>query len=168
VDILAHAFVRLARERKDIRLLLIGTGSQAETIRKILESGGVTEQVKFTGQVPQVELPDFYQMADLYISPSHVDGSSVSLMEALSCGLPCLVSDIPANREWISEGVNGWLFPDGDAEALAAKIGAVLDNRISLMKIRQAARCTAEEKADWRKNFSKLLDTYRQTVRQNA
>jgi glycosyltransferase involved in cell wall biosynthesis len=89
-------------------------------------------------------------------------------MEALSCGLPCLVSDIPANREWISEGVNGWLFPDGDAEALAAKIGAALEERNSLIKIRQAARCTAEEKADWRKNFSTLLDTYRQTVLLNA
>jgi glycosyltransferase involved in cell wall biosynthesis len=168
VDILAHAFVRLARERQDIRLLLIGTGSQAATIRQILENGGVAEQVTFTGQVPQFEQPGFYQRADMYISPSHVDGSSVSLMEALSCGLPCLVSDIPANREWILEGINGWLFPDGDAEALAAKIGAVLERRNSLIKIRRAARCTAEEKADWRNNFSKLLDTYRQTVRQNA
>ena len=65
-------------------------------------------------------------MADLYISPSHVDGSSVSLMEALACGLPCLVSDIPANQEWVREGENGWLFPDGDDERLAGKILAAV------------------------------------------
>jgi glycosyltransferase involved in cell wall biosynthesis len=68
-------------------------------------------------------------MADLYISPSHVDGSSVSLMEALACGLPALVSDIPANQEWVSEGVNGWLFPDGNADILAEKILAVIAQR---------------------------------------
>jgi glycosyltransferase involved in cell wall biosynthesis len=168
VDVLAHAFVRLAREREDIRLLLLGSGSQAVTIRQILERGGVSKQVTFPGQIPQSELPPYYQMADLYISPSHVDGSSVSLMEALACSLPCLVSNISANREWVVEGVNGWLFPDGDAAALAVKIGAVMEKRTSLPEIRRAARHTAEERADWRVNFSRLLETYRQTVSLHA
>ena len=50
-------------------------------------------------------------------------------MEALACGLPCLVSDIPANQEWVSEGVNGWLFPDGNTDILAEKILAVIAQR---------------------------------------
>ena len=82
-------------------------------------NGGVLDRVQFGGQVSQRDLPRWYHKADLYISPSHIDGSSVSLMEALACGLPALVSDIPANREWVSEGVNGWLFPDGNADILA-------------------------------------------------
>jgi hypothetical protein len=65
-----------------------------------------------------VVLDCHYQMADFYISPSHVDGSSVFLMDTLTCGLPCLVSDISANKEWVQEGYNGWLFPDGDHNAL--------------------------------------------------
>ncbi len=85
-------------------------------------NGGVLDRVHFGGQVGQKDLPRWYHMADLYISPSHVDGSSVSLMEALASGLPCLVSDIPGNREWIEDGVNGWLFRDGDVDDLAEKI----------------------------------------------
>ena len=103
-------------------------------------------------------------MADLYISASHVDGSSVSLMEALACGLPTLVSDIPANKEWVSEGVNGWLFPDGNAEALAEKILSVSSQGKKLDQISQAARKTAEERADWKKNFSVLLKAYEEAV----
>jgi glycosyltransferase involved in cell wall biosynthesis len=99
-------------------------------------------------------------MADLYISPSHVDGSSVSLMEALASGLPCLVSDIPGNKEWIEDGVNGWLFRDGDVDDLTAKILNAIKNRKSFQEIGKVARNTAEERADWKKNFGKLLEVY--------
>jgi glycosyltransferase involved in cell wall biosynthesis len=125
----------------------------------------VGEQVTFAGQVSQRDLPRYYHMADLYVSPSHIDGSSVSLMEALACGLPCLVSDIPANREWIRDGENGWLFPDGDTGALAARIINIFENRQQLSRVRQAARATAEEKADWKRNFGVLLKAYEQVAK---
>jgi len=164
VDVLARAFVKVAKQRKDVRLLLLGGGSQASAIRQILMNGNVLERVQFAGQVSQRDLPYWYRLADLFISPSHVDGSSVSLMEALACGLPCLVSDIPANREWVSEGDNGWLFPDGNADILAEKILTVISHRRKLAPIGQAARRSAEERADWKKNFAKLLGAYEQTI----
>lgn len=164
VDVLAKAFVRVAQSNPKFGLILLGGGSQATALRQIFERGGVSEQVTFPGQIPQRDLPRYYHMADLYISPSHVDGSSVSLMEALACGLPCLVSDIPANKEWIQDGNNGWLFPDGDENALAEKILKISESRDKLVDIRRAARRTAEEKADWKKNFSRLLGAYELTV----
>ncbi len=85
-------------------------------------------------------------------------------MEALACGLPCLVSDIPANQEWVTEGENGWLFPDGDVDALAAKILQAMDQRKSLLKIGSAARTVAEERADWKKNSAKLMQAYQQAL----
>jgi glycosyltransferase involved in cell wall biosynthesis len=160
VDLLARAFVQAARRCPDLHLLLLGGGSQGASIRQILERGGVAGQVTFAGQIPQAELPRFYRMANLFITPSHIDGSSVSLMEALASGLPCLVSDIPANREWVTDGREGWLFPDGNADALAAAILQAYDRRRSLAAIGRAARRTAEEKADWKKNFLKLLEAY--------
>ncbi len=164
IDVLARAFVKVAQQRPDATLLLLGGGSQASAIRQILITGRALERVQFAGQVPKSELARWYNMADLYVSPSHVDGSSVSLMEALACGLPVLVSDIPANREWVTDGANGWLFPDGDAEALAVKILSIMDQR-DHAAIRHAARQTAELRADWSRNFAVLLDAYDQAVR---
>lgn len=161
VDVLARAFVKVARQRDDVRLLLLGGGSQGAHIRKILQSGGVEEYVTFGGQISQTDLPRWYHMADLYISPSHVDGSSVSLMEALACGLPCLVSDIPANKEWVIEDENGWLFRDGDANHLAEKILAAMNQREKLPEIGEAARRSAERRADWKKNAAALMEVYR-------
>ncbi len=165
VDVLARAFVKVAQQNFNVDLLLIGGGSQAQNLRSILQRGGALERVSMPGQVSQRDLPRWYHMADLYISPSHVDGSSVSLMEALACGLPCLVSDIPANKEWVVEDQNGWLFPDGDADALAAKILAVIAQRERLAEVGRAARTSAETRADWKKNFAQLLVAYEQTVR---
>ena len=160
VDVLAQAFVRVANANPDVNLILLGGGSQGAKIRQILMNGGVMDRVHFGGQVGQRDLPRWYHMADIYISPSHVDGSSVSLLEALACGMPCLVSDIAGNREWVEDGVNGWLFRDGDADDLAEKILVAIKSRRSWGRIGKAARKTAEERADWKKNFGKLLETY--------
>jgi len=160
VDTLAKAFVKVAATNPNVDLILLGGGSQAARIRQILINGGVLDRVHFGGQVAQNDLPRWYHMADIYISPSHVDGSSVSLMEALACGLPCLTSDIPGNKEWIEDGVNGWLFHDGDVDDLAEKILNTIKSRRSFKRIGESARKTAEQKADWTKNFGKLLEAY--------
>jgi glycosyltransferase involved in cell wall biosynthesis len=160
VDVLAKAFVKVAATNPNVNLILLGGGSQSARIRQILMNGGVLDRVHFGGQVAHSDLPRWYHMADIYISPSHIDGSSVSLMEALACGLPCLVSDIPGNKEWISEGENGWLFRDGDVNDLAEKIYHAIKSRRSFRRIGESARKTAEQKADWTKNFGKLLEAY--------
>jgi glycosyltransferase involved in cell wall biosynthesis len=165
VDVLAKAFVKVSNENLTVNLILLGGGSQRAKIRQILMNGGVLDRIHFGGQVGQRDLPRWYHMADLYISPSHVDGSSVTLMEALACGLPCLVSDIAGNREWIQDGINGWLFRDGDVDDLAEKILHAIKSRRSFKRIGIAARKTAEERADWKKNFGKLLEAYESAVR---
>lgn len=161
VGVLARAFVKVAQQKENVDLILLGGGSLGNQIRQILNSGGVLDRVTFGGQISQTDLPNWYPMADLYISPSHIDGASVSLMEALACGLPCLVSDIPANQEWVTEGENGWLFPDGDSNALAEKILAAMSQREKLPEIGRASRRSAEQRADWKKNSEVLMNTYR-------
>jgi L-malate glycosyltransferase len=164
IDVLAKAFVKIANVNPNVNLILLGGGSQGSKIRQILMNGGVLDRVHFGGQIGQNDLPRWYHMADIYISPSHVDGSSVSLMEALASGLPCLVSDIPGNKEWIEDGVNGWLFRDGDVDNLAQKISYAIKNRKLFKKMGESARMTAEQKADWKKNFGKLLEAYEKVI----
>ncbi len=161
VDVLARAFVKVAGQNENVDLILLSGGSQNANVRRILQSGGVLDRVTFGGQISQTDLPRWYHMADLYISPSHVDGSSVSLMEALACGLPCLVSDIPANKEWVVEDENGWLFRDGDADHLAEKILVAISQREKLPEIGRASRRSAEMRADWKKNAAALMNVYR-------
>ncbi len=160
VDIIARAFAPVAKEYSSIKLIMLGNGSQAGALRQIFLNAGVLDQVYFPGQVSYADLPRYYRSADLYLSASHSDGSSISLLEALACGCPALVSDIPGNREWVEPGEQGWWFPDGDANALANAIRRAFDQPQKLSEMRRSARLLAEQRADWRKNFPRLLEAY--------
>jgi glycosyltransferase involved in cell wall biosynthesis len=164
VDVFAKAFATAARERPELRLFLLGNGSLAGEIRQIFMGGGVMERVHFSGQVKYADLPKYYRTANLYVSASHSDGSSVSLMEALACGLPALASDIPGNREWVKPGEQGWLFPDGDAEALAEGIVRAIEQRDGLAEIGRKSRKLAEERANWPENVKKLFVAYKMAI----
>ena len=166
VEVIARAFVRAARQLKEnhgpqLQLVMLGNGSQASLLRRIFLEGGVQEQVLMPGQIGQAELPSFYQMADLYLSASHSDGASISLLEALASGLPALVSDIPGNREWVTPGETGWWFPDGDVDALTQAILDAVARHEQLPEMGRRARWLAELRADWKKNFLELEKAYR-------
>jgi len=161
VDVLARAFVLAVKEYPELRLLLAGTGPQSDVIHQILTP--VRDKVYFPGQVSRGDLPGYYSAADFFVSPSHCDGSSVSLMEALACGRPVLVSDIPGNREWVKPGEVGDLFKDGNIVSLKEKLlESVVNPNLSSFGIR--ARALAEQRADWQENFKKLLGAYTEVV----
>jgi glycosyltransferase involved in cell wall biosynthesis len=159
MDIVAKAFVSAFEKNDYIRLLLFGKGSQEPEIREILSSAEKEGKVYFGEFAGLDELPTIYNSADVYLSASHSDGSSVSLMEALACGKPVLVSDIPSNREWIQPGDVGWWFEDGNVDDLAEKMLQCVV-RENLEEVSSRARKLAEDRADWTKNFAILLDTY--------
>jgi len=160
VDVIARAFAQAALQHPELRLIMLGNGSQAGLLHSIFENAGVSERVLTPGQVSQSELPRLYSLADLYVSASHSDGTSISMLEAMACGKPVLVSDIPGNQEWIAAGENGWVFPDGEAQSLAAAISHAIAQRTRLPEMGQAARRLAEQDADWEKNFQVLLKAY--------
>jgi glycosyltransferase involved in cell wall biosynthesis len=152
-----RGFLLAAKREPRLRLLLPGAGSFAQRLRKLLAGSGLADRVHLPGRVSQDALPDFYRAADLYLSASRSDGSSVSLMEALACGLPALVTDIASNREWVSVK-NGWTFRPGHAEELADKIVEI--SKTDLKQYSKQARKIAEHKADWQKNKLGLTRAY--------
>lgn len=163
VEIVAQAFALASQKNDNLRLLLYGRGSQKPTIRAILQTAEGMGKVHYGGFAGLPELPEIYHSADVYVSASHSDGSSVSLMEALACGLPALVSDIPSNREWVEPGKQGWLFGDGNVQELADRmiVAAADPNR---QQLAQNARQLAQDRADWHKNFAILLGAYQQVA----
>lgn len=158
--LVAEAFIKAASTRPDIHLVMLGSGSQEEEIKRLFQEAGLINQVNTPGTINQVDLPQYYHEADLYVSASHSDGSSISLLEAMASGLPVLVSNIPGNAEWVASGENGWLFPDGDVDGLTQKILQAANMRNDLAHMGMRARKLAEARADWKKNFPKLLKAF--------
>lgn len=164
VDVLVDGFILAARSAPDLRLLMLGDGPMRDAILSKLHSAGVTDRVHLAGQVDHASLPDYYRSADLYVSASHSDGSSISLLEAMACGLPALVSNIPGNREWVEPGRNGGWFADSDPKALADAILEARSDHDRLRRYGQASRDVAQARADWRVNSRKLMEAYQLAV----
>jgi len=164
VDVVTQAFIRAVREEPQLRLFLLGNGSLASQIHQLVSANNLEDKISFAGQIGQTNLPEYYHNSDLYVSASHSDGSSVSLMEALGCGLPVLVSDIIGNREWIDDGKTGFLFEDGNVDDLAQKMLTLYREQKKLSQIRRSARDIAEQRADWKNNFNVLLSAYDQVA----
>ncbi len=164
VDLALQAFGTLAQKNPDVRLLLYGNGSQKPLVDELIQRYGLEEKVHIGGKVRNADLPDIYRSADVYLTAAHSDGSSVSLMEAMASGLPSIVSDIPGNLEWIDDGVEGLVFPDGEADRMFQKMEIMLHDSSRLTHMGESARKKAEEKADWNKNFPALLTAYQRAM----
>ena len=161
--------VPLIIERGDfrIRFLIVGEGSQKERLRELTHRLGVNEKVEFCGEVSQDNLIKLLTSADFYVSTSLSDSTSVSLLEAMACSLVPIVTDIPGNREWIQDGVNGFLVPNNRPEALAEKIVSLCQNMAGLQKIVDRNQQMVREKANYQTNLLQLREKFLQLVRES-
>jgi glycosyltransferase involved in cell wall biosynthesis len=117
VDLLAAAFVQLAREFSFVWLRVIGDGELRDSVEQILRP--VRERVEFVGFKDWDELPEAYASADVLCVPSRYDGWGLVVPEGLASGLPVIATDrMGAALEFVETGRNGWLIRAGDQRAL--------------------------------------------------
>ncbi|HUS06520.1 MAG TPA: glycosyltransferase [Bryobacteraceae bacterium] len=165
VDVAIDAFALASQSVPSARLVLAGDGSQAPAVKSRVLHHGLMSRTHLPGRIGPSELPAYYSAADVYLSCSYSDGSSVSLLEALAAGLPAVVTDIPGNREWIEPEVNGWLCPAGDKDAFACALAAALnlpsDKRSQMV---ERNRALARSRADWRLHAGALQQTYQRAA----
>jgi len=96
-EVMVDLYSRIEGRSEDVTLAIAGTGELLERVKARVRSKGL-ESVKFLGYVPESDKPDLYACADYYIMTSRYEGQPLSLLEAMSSGLPCIVSDIPNLR----------------------------------------------------------------------
>lgn len=163
IDIVLDAFSLAYQRNSSLRLVLLGYGSLSSKVERHVSEHGLGHVVYRPGMVPHYQLPDYFRMADAYISCTYSDGSSISLLEAMATGLPVIVTDGPGNREWVVPDENGWLVPAGQREVFAERIIQAANLGISeRLRIHERNRQVTEERANWKVNFPKLLKAYDQ------
>jgi glycosyltransferase involved in cell wall biosynthesis len=157
VDVLIEGFARARRTDRRLRLAWAGSGSLAGDLRARVGQLGVGDAVTEVGRLAPVELRDWLRTADLYASAARSDGTSLSLLEALACGLPAVVTDLPGNREWVTGPALGRVFPEGDADGLAAALLAAADRAPGTAEERDRRRAAVLGDGNWTANQAVLL-----------
>ena len=129
---LLDAAETLVREgRDDFEVILAGSGPLEDDIRKrVAESAGLRSRVRLTGYIESADLRREYARADVFVLPSWWrEGLPHALVEAMSFGLPVVVTGIRGMRDHVEDGVTGLLVEPQDAEGLAAALGSLVDSR---------------------------------------
>lgn len=131
--------VGILSRRHDLRLQFVGSGP----MQRELEDAAARQRVccSFEGVAPHERLPDYLNQVDVFVLPSLVEGHPKVLLEAMSCALPCVVSDCEGNRALIAHETTGLLFEATEVDEMANQIERVLLNRDLGCVLGRAARC---------------------------
>jgi len=160
-----NALVILKERNVNFEITFVGDGSLLEHVKEQVKKLGLSDNVKFLGKVENDKMPNLLAKNDIYLSASQWDGTSLSLMEAMACGLFPIVSDIKANSAWIQNGLNGYLHEVGNANSLANCILNLLDNHEIIRNAILHNRQKVCEKADRNTNMKKLEAIYKKLIR---
>jgi glycosyltransferase involved in cell wall biosynthesis len=127
VDVVLEAFRTFREQVPDATLTIAGYGSEEARLRRLaasLPSGAV----RFAGRTDPESMPALYAAADIFVNASVLDNQPVSIIEALSAGLPVVSTPTGDIGFMVRDGESGWLVPPDDATALAEAIDAVWRN----------------------------------------
>ena len=165
VSHLIRAIPSVLREVPNARFLIAGDGLERERLRQEVDRLGIAASVTFLGKIPHEDMPSLLAEGDVYVSTSLSDGTSVSLLEAMASGAFPVVTDIAANKEWITDGINGFLVPVDDETSLAHKIIQSLRNEGLAEEARQKNWKMVREKAYLEHHMEHLRTIYEPYVR---
>lgn len=142
-DVLFSAMALFPPELCEWWLSVVGRGQEEEPLRRLAEQLGIAARIQWHGQV---ENPDaFYRCADLFVLPSLYEGMPNALLEAMSQGLPPIVSDAsPGPLEVVKDGVTGLVVPVGDPQALANAIALLASQPDLRRRLGESARKEVE------------------------
>lgn len=160
VDTLVRAVPAIVKKAPRAKIVIAGEGPERERLVSLAAELGVAEYVQFIGAIPHERMSDHLRGSAAYVSTALSDGASVSLLEAMACGAFPVVADIAANREWIEDGENGFLFPPERSDALAEKVLECLAREDLRAKAREINAGIVGQKARWDSNVDRLLGLY--------
>ncbi len=167
-DVILEAAARVARARPDVLFLFLsGVGGEKELARHRALAGGlgIGGQVRWEGQVSWERMPLYYNAADAMVSVSSRDSLPNCMLEAMACGVPVVMGDIPSLREWIVDGENGCLVPPRDPERLAASLLDLLaapPERLAAST--ETARALVAREADARESGRRVKELVRRVA----
>ena len=148
-----HAFAQISSEFPGTQLVIGNDGSQTQSLKRLVQDLGMASRVDFIGRVDEDVLPSLLANARAYVTASEVDGTSVTLLQAMAMRCPVIASDITGNRQW-THGNRALSFPSGDVQGLAQCMADVLTGRT--MPDIDAARQAVLAEADWFANIRRL------------
>jgi glycosyltransferase involved in cell wall biosynthesis len=163
-EVIVEALVRVAAQGHDFRFTFAATGRDEVAVQRLVRERDLANRVEFLGGYPPDKLPSLLAAVDVYVSASLWDGASPALLEAMAAGVYPIVSDCPANREWLRGDGDGLLFAPGAADQLARCLTLAATRRDLWAPAAERNRRTVTARAERATNLQTIARHYERLV----
>ena len=165
LDILLRAVPALTAERPDLRVLLVGGGPEDGRLRQLAKDLNIVDKVVFTGRVPHEQVQMYYDLLDVLVYPRLSMRltdlvTPLKPLEAMAQGRVLAASDVGGHQELIVDGKTGVLFKADDPQALAVKVGGLIDAQAEWPALRAAGRQFVESERNWKASVGRYKSIY--------
>ncbi len=167
IDILIKSFsvLKLNHPEKKLKLLIIGEGSQRQFLEKLAADLFISNDVIFTGRINFTEVSNYFNMLDVLVNISDYESFGVSVIEAMACEKPVVVTNVGGLKEIVENSTFGGLVEVGNIEQTTTEIEKYLLDEPLKLKVGKAAREKVKEKYNWTNNIKQMIDVYSQLIK---
>lgn len=165
-DVFVESMVVLFSERPDWQAVVLGRATEAHEsflsdLKRRIDMAGLSDRILFPPEVSVDQVPQWYKALDLFVAPQRWEGFGLTVLEALSTGVPTVATRVGAFPELIEEAETGFLIEPGDENAMSSPLASLMDDEALRQKMGAAARAYAERHFSIEREVETLLTIYR-------
>ncbi len=149
LETMLDVWTAVAPAHPDARLVVAGGGALLGDLRRRAERLGLAQSVVFTGYVPEADKADYFNLADVFFFPSAMEGFGLAVGEAMSSGLPVVVSNRGSIPELVVDGEGGFVSDPAEPARFAERLRLLLGDAALRRKLGQANAARIEERFRW-------------------
>jgi glycosyltransferase involved in cell wall biosynthesis len=149
LETMLDVWTAVAPSHPEARLVVAGGGALLGDLRRRADRLGISASVVFTGYVPEADKADYFNLADVFFFPSAMEGFGLAVGEAMSSGLPVVVSNRGSIPELVVDGEGGFVSDPTDRARFAERLRLLLGDAALRRKLGQANAARIEERFRW-------------------
>lgn len=164
IDVLIKSFANLYERHPHLRLLIAGEGGEEKQLKELADRLKVSHAIKFTGRIPFKEISNYYNMIDVLVNISEYESFGVSVVEAMACSKPVVVTNVGGLKDLVKDDTFGLKVEVRNEEQTVTAIESLILDKVKYKLIAENSRNYVVENYDWNKNLEQMIYLYNQLL----
>jgi L-malate glycosyltransferase len=160
IDILLDAFALLKDCYTNTKLLIIGNGSEKESLKQQAIDLGIIDRVEILPAIPHDAVPTYLHKIDIFVMPSRQESFGVAVLEASACGIPVIASNVGGLPEVVADKLTGLLVPPNNPASLAEKLSQLIESPELRKSMGESGINFVKKNYEWSDSVKKMSDIY--------